>query len=90
MRPLDGTEDVGRRQHLVDAGFALDPVEHRGQKRPCLDDAQVVVQVRFGITPEINALATLLLVGSLTIAGLAFVLPGALRRVRLALRPRRS
>jgi spermidine/putrescine transport system permease protein len=50
----------------------------------------IYTQVRFGITPEINALATLLLAGSLTIAGLAFVLPGGIRRARVALRSRRA
>jgi ABC-type spermidine/putrescine transport system permease subunit II len=48
----------------------------------------IYTQVRFGITPEINALATLLLAGSLAIAGLAFVLPGGLRRLRAAVRGR--
>jgi len=50
----------------------------------------IYTQVRFGITPEINALATLLLAGSLTIAGIAFVLPGGIRRLRVAVRARRA
>lgn len=42
----------------------------------------IYTQVRFGITPEINALATLLLLGSLAIAGSAFALPTVIRRLR--------
>ena len=42
----------------------------------------IYTQVKFGITPEVNALATLLIAASLTITAAAFVLPGALRRVR--------
>jgi spermidine/putrescine transport system permease protein len=42
----------------------------------------IYTQVKFGITPEVNALATLLIAASLTITAAAFVVPGALRRVR--------
>jgi spermidine/putrescine transport system permease protein len=47
-------------------------------------------QVKFGITPEVNALASLLLAASLTLIALAFALPIAARRARLALRSRRA
>jgi spermidine/putrescine transport system permease protein len=46
----------------------------------------IYTQVKFGITPEVNALATLLLAASLGLIALAFVLPAAVRRVR-RLRP---
>jgi spermidine/putrescine transport system permease protein len=46
----------------------------------------IYTQVKFGITPEVNALATLLLAASLCLIALAFVLPVAVRRVR-RLRP---
>jgi spermidine/putrescine transport system permease protein len=46
----------------------------------------IYTQVRFGITPEINALATVLLVVSLTLVGTAFALPAAIRRLRGARR----
>jgi spermidine/putrescine transport system permease protein len=42
----------------------------------------IYTQVRFGITPEINALATMLLLGSLTITAVGFALPVLLRRAR--------
>ena len=42
----------------------------------------IYTQVKFGITPEVNALATLLLAASLCLIGLAFVLPAAIRRAR--------
>jgi ABC-type spermidine/putrescine transport system permease subunit II len=42
----------------------------------------IYTQVKFGITPEVNALATLLIAASLTITAAAFVVPGTLRRVR--------
>ena len=48
----------------------------------------IYTQVKFGITPEVNALATLLLLASLILIVLAFVLPGAARKVRLAVRAR--
>ena len=40
----------------------------------------IYTQVKFGITPEVNALATLLLAASLTLIALAFALPLAMRR----------
>jgi spermidine/putrescine transport system permease protein len=46
----------------------------------------IYTQVKFGITPEVNALATLLLAASLCLIALAFVLPAAVRRIR-RLRP---
>lgn len=46
----------------------------------------IYTQVKFGITPEVNALATLLLAASLCLIALAFVLPMALRRVRRLVR----
>jgi spermidine/putrescine transport system permease protein len=49
----------------------------------------IYTQVKFGITPEVNALASLLLAASLTLIALAFALPIAARRARLALRSRR-
>jgi ABC-type spermidine/putrescine transport system permease subunit II len=39
-------------------------------------------QVRFGITPEVNALATLLLFGAILLLACSVVLPGALRAVQ--------
>ncbi len=50
----------------------------------------IYTQVKFGITPEVNALASLLLAASLTLIALAFALPIAARRARLALRARRA
>ena len=44
----------------------------------------IYTQVKFGITPEVNALATLLLLASLVLIALAFLVPGAVRRVRRA------
>ena len=46
----------------------------------------IYTQVKFGITPEVNALATLLLGASLLLIGLAFVLPAAVRWGRRGLR----
>jgi ABC-type spermidine/putrescine transport system permease subunit II len=46
----------------------------------------IYTQVKFGITPEVNALASLLLAASLLLIALAFVLPLALRRVRRLVR----
>jgi spermidine/putrescine transport system permease protein len=46
----------------------------------------IYTQVKFGITPEVNALATLLLAASLILIAVAFLLPGAIRRVRQAFR----
>ncbi len=42
----------------------------------------IYTQVKFGITPEVNALAALLIAVSLTITAAAFLVPGAMRRVR--------
>lgn len=42
----------------------------------------IYTQVKFGITPEVNAVASLLLAGSLLLSAVAFLLPGAIRRVR--------
>ena len=50
----------------------------------------IYTQVKFGITPEVNALATLLLLASLILIALAFLLPTATRRLRLAFRARRT
>jgi len=50
----------------------------------------IYTQVKFGITPEVNALASLLLLASLVLIGLAFVLPAASRRARQAVRLRRA
>jgi ABC-type spermidine/putrescine transport system permease subunit II len=46
----------------------------------------IYTQVKFGITPEVNALASLLLAASLLLIALAFVLPLALRRMRRLVR----
>jgi len=50
----------------------------------------IYTQVKFGITPEVNALATLLLAASLILIALGFLLPGAVRRVRQGLRAHRA
>jgi spermidine/putrescine transport system permease protein len=44
----------------------------------------IYTQIKFGITPEVNAVATMLLAGSLLLLALAFVLPQLVRRVRRA------
>ncbi len=49
----------------------------------------IYTQVKFGITPEVNALASLLLAASLVLIALAFVLPGTVRRLRRGLPVRR-
>jgi ABC-type spermidine/putrescine transport system permease subunit II len=46
----------------------------------------IYTQVKFGITPEVNAVATLLLAGSLTLLAAAFVLPQLFRRARRVVR----
>jgi spermidine/putrescine transport system permease protein len=46
----------------------------------------IYTQVKFGITPEVNALATLLLLASLFLIAIAFVLPLAVRRARRLVR----
>ncbi len=48
----------------------------------------IYTQVRAGITPSINAVATLLLLASLLLGGLAFALPAAVRRIGRARRSR--
>jgi len=44
----------------------------------------IYTQVKFGITPEVNAVASMLLAASLLILGLAFALPVVVRAVRRA------
>ena len=48
----------------------------------------IYTQIKFGITPEVNALASVLLAGSLTLLALAFVLPQLVRATRKALKAR--
>jgi|SRR5581483_1914048 len=48
----------------------------------------IYTQVKFGITPEVNALATLLLAASLALIAIAFLLPGAVRQARRLVRAR--
>ena len=48
----------------------------------------IYTQVKFGITPEVNAVASLLLAGSLLVLALAFGLPALVRVTRRALRAR--
>ena len=50
----------------------------------------IYTQVKFGITPEVNALASLLLFASLLLLVIAFTLPIALRKMRFAYRARRA
>jgi len=50
----------------------------------------IYTQVKFGITPEVNALASLLLAASLVLIALAFVVPIGIRKTRQVLRPRRA
>src|SRR5207245_1470486 len=50
----------------------------------------IYTQVKFGITPEVNALASLLLGASILLIGIAFVLPTAIRRVRTSVVRARS
>src|SRR5438132_456980 len=47
----------------------------------------IYTQVKFGITPEVNALASLLLAASVTLIAAAFLLPPAIRRARRIGRP---
>src|SRR6266576_144819 len=47
----------------------------------------IYTQVKFGITPEVNALASLLLAASVTLIAAAFLLPPAIRRIRRLGRP---
>jgi ABC-type spermidine/putrescine transport system permease subunit II len=46
----------------------------------------IYTQIKFGITPEVNALASMLLAGSLLVLALAFLLPQAMRVSRRAVR----
>jgi spermidine/putrescine transport system permease protein len=48
----------------------------------------IYTQVKFGITPEVNAVATLLLVASLLLGAAAVALPAGVRRASRALRAR--
>jgi spermidine/putrescine transport system permease protein len=50
----------------------------------------IYTQVKFGITPEVNALASLLLAASLVLIALAFVVPVGWRRARQRLLLRRA
>jgi spermidine/putrescine transport system permease protein len=50
----------------------------------------IYTQVKFGITPEVNALASLLLAASLILIAVAFTLPIAVRKMRFAYRARRA
>lgn len=50
----------------------------------------IYTQVKFGITPEVNALASLLLAASLILIAFAFLLPAVLRRGRNAVRAGRA
>ncbi len=50
----------------------------------------IYTQVKFGITPEVNALASLLLAASLILIAFAFLLPAVLRRGRSAVRAGRA
>lgn len=50
----------------------------------------IYTQIKFGITPAINAIATLLIIGSLTITGLGLVLPRLLQSGYRQLRGLRS
>jgi spermidine/putrescine transport system permease protein len=50
----------------------------------------IYTQVKFGITPEVNALASLLLAASLILITLAFAVPLAIRKTRQAVRVRRA
>jgi spermidine/putrescine transport system permease protein len=48
----------------------------------------IYTQVKFGITPEVNALASMLLGASIVLITIAFLLPVAVRRGRVAVRSR--
>ena len=45
----------------------------------------IYTQVKFGITPEVNAVATLLIASSLTIGAIGLALPSLIRRARTAI-----
>jgi spermidine/putrescine transport system permease protein len=49
----------------------------------------IYTQIRYGITPEVNALAALVLLTSILLISLAFILPAAFRLVRRTLGPSR-
>jgi ABC-type spermidine/putrescine transport system permease subunit II len=49
----------------------------------------IYTQVKFGITPEVNAIASMLLAASLLLLAIAFALPQAVRAGRRAVRARR-
>ena len=40
-------------------------------------------QIKFGITPEVNALASLMLLATMLVFALGFTIPAVVRRVRL-------
>jgi ABC-type spermidine/putrescine transport system permease subunit II len=46
----------------------------------------IYTQIKFGITPEVNALASMLLAASLLVLALAFMLPELMRGSRRAVR----
>lgn len=48
----------------------------------------IYTQIRFGITPEVNALASLVLVASIALISLAFLLPAGYRLTRRTIRSR--
>ena len=48
----------------------------------------IYTQIKYGITPEVNALASLLLISSIVLLGAAFTLPQLLRVVRRMIRSR--
>src|SRR5437763_1174834 len=50
----------------------------------------IYTQIKFGITPEVNALASLLLLASVVLLGLAFTLPQLIRLVRRLVVARRA
>jgi spermidine/putrescine transport system permease protein len=49
----------------------------------------IYTQIRYGITPEVNALAALVLLTSILLISLAFILPAAFRLIRRTLGPSR-
>ncbi len=50
----------------------------------------IYTQIKYGITPEVNAIASLVLVTSILLMGAAFTLPQVLRAVRRLVRSRRG
>ena len=48
----------------------------------------IYTQIKFGITPEVNALASVLLAASLSLLALAFALPQLVRMTRKAMKAR--